>query len=101
MTNAVPILLGLCGGATIIAACCLLLRIIQRGPNRRGKLVALFATGFVLAGAGVIWIRGETMLRVGLGLMSLSFAWAGLATACEWPGFRDPPPNDGDDELSN
>jgi hypothetical protein len=93
-------LAGLAGAAVVIAAVNLVARSIERGPNRRRNAVVLFVAMFVLTTAGAVWIASQPIARlgliglVGLGLASLASLWAAVGTACEWPGFRDPPPND-------
>ena len=51
---------------------------------------------FLLAAAGADFIPDDVLLRVGLAVISLIALWASVGSAIQGPGFRDPPPQDGD-----
>jgi heme A synthase len=96
-----PILLGLCGAVVIIGGRWVLRRALTREPHRRSKHVVFFALMFLMATAGAAFIRDEAFLRIALGVISLIFLWASVGSALQWPGFRDPPPQNEDSEMAD
>ena len=91
-------LLGLCGAAVIIAGTWVFDRVMKREPHRRVKHVVFFAVMFLLLGAGSIFLVRRSWMWIVLAAESLLLLWACIGAAMQWPGFRDPPPQDeGDD----
>lgn len=99
MDDIEPLVVGLCGAAVILGAQWLLDRVFSREPHLRCKRAVFFAFAFLLLAAVAAYIREPVRWRLTLLAISLFFLWASLGVALHWPGFRDPPPRDEDDEA--